>query len=175
MARGKKVRPRAWTERDRQDFRRLVDACGGDRDEFDRRVDGECRRPKRGRKRGRSKDNFFTDFSVSDIAKGLYLVRFRIGGAAPLVCVIVRPQKHRLKPGDPRKTWVELQCEKKKYGKNFQYPTPHQAMHEIVQTLWEAHTKLSPTQTETLRGALLDSVTRRLTSEFRQKVKLLRK
>jgi len=53
MARGKKVRPRAWTPRDRQDCRRLFDACDGDRDEFDRRVDDECRqRPKRGRKSG---------------------------------------------------------------------------------------------------------------------------
>src|SRR5262249_16615352 len=124
----------------------------------------------------------FRDISVSELPwKGLYMVRFKIGAAAPLVCVIVRPQKHRLKPGDPLKTWVELQCEEK-YGKNWQYPTTHQAFREIVETAWKACEEmsrdkdLSPSQREQWNprrrlGSYVESVIRKLASDFRREVK----
>jgi len=139
------------------------------------------------RKRGRPANVFFTDFSVSEgPAKGLCVVGFRIGGAAPLVRLIVRPQKHRLKPGDAR-TWVELQCAKK-YGQNFQFPTPHEAFREIVQTLGELpeeidrQTDLTPAERKVWKleakklkgrigGGTIDSITRRLAKEFRTRIK----
>jgi hypothetical protein len=185
MAWGKRVRPCAWTERDRQDLRRLLDTAG-DREEFDRRVDTELReRPKRGRKRGRSKNDFFTDFSVSEgPAKGLYLVRFRMGGATPLVCAIVSPKKR----------WVkELELSEQHPfapGKKIKIEilTPHQTFREIVERLCklpevvDRDTDLTPAERKAWKleawkfrrrlGATEDAITRRLTSEFRQKVKV---
>src|SRR5262249_34303469 len=90
------------TEREVADFFRILEKHG--LEELNRRRD-QYQKPKR--KRGRLRNEFFNDFSVSELPwKGLYMVRFKIGGAAPLVCAIVRPRKHRLKPGDPFKTWV---------------------------------------------------------------------
>jgi|SRR5215470_11307113 len=120
----------------------------------------------------------FRDISVSELPwKGLYMVRFKMGGAAPLCSVVVRPQKHRLKPGDP-KTGVELECEKK-HGKNFQFSTPHRAIREIVETAWKACEEmsrdkdLSPSQREQWNprrrlGSDIENVVRRLAGNFRQ-------
>jgi len=133
-------------------------------------------------KLGAPRKDYFRDISVSELPwKGLYMVRFKIGGASPLYCVTVRPRKHRLKPGDPLKTWVELQNEKK-YGKNFQFSTPHQAMREIVETAWKACEEmsrdkdLSPAQREQWDprrrlGSDIKNVMRKLAGEFRQKGK----
>jgi hypothetical protein len=129
------------------------------------------------RKRGRPKNDFFTDFSVSEgPAKGLYLVCFKIGGAAPLVWVAVSPKKR----------WVK----EFRSGKKIEILTPHQTFHEIVKRLWELpevverDTDLTPAERDAWKleatklrlrlGNEVDSVTRRLTSEFRQKLKLLK-
>lgn len=114
--------------------------------------------------RGRRRHDFFKNFSVGNgPVKGTYLVRFRMGGAAPLYCVVVRPKGVGLPKG-----LVKI-------------ATPHQAIGEIVRTLWEAYEKTSRDNTlpaaerenwkPARLGASIDAITRRLTSEFRKKAK----
>lgn len=116
------------------------------------------------RKRGRPLNDSFTDISVSETPwEGLYLVRFKIGRAAPLICVAVKPKGVRLPKG------------------LIKIATPHQAIGEIIKTLWEAYEKtsrdntLSTAERENWKparlGASVDAITRRLTSEFRKKAK----
>ena len=182
MARGKRATSAdALTEHDLDGLGRVWKKLGRDGKKLLRLLKSLDERQKP--KLGAPRKDFFKDMSVSELPwKGLYMVRFKIGAAAPLVCVIVRPQKHRLKPGDPLKTWVELQCEEK-YGKTWQYPTTHQAFREIVETAWKACEEmsrdkdLSPAQRDQWNpgrrlGSDVKNVMRKLTSEFRQKVKV---
>jgi len=173
-------------DRRRELVRRLSRMAGGSeqlihgRKRLIRWIDEEIKAPPPAR--GRPLNDFFHDLSISDgPAEGLYLVRFKIGNAAPNVVAIVRPQKHRLKPGDPRKTWVELKCEEK-YGKNFQFPTINQAIRKIVETVWRAHqaASLDRDLSPVVRAALnprrlgwhIDATTRRLTKELRRQRRL---
>jgi hypothetical protein len=137
------------TMRDLQEARRLREKAGS-REEYIRWGEEE---PKRGQV-GPRRDDYFTDFSVSELPwKGLYLVQFRIGGAAPLVCVIVRPKANRVKPGGSPRTWVEEQAG--------DYPTPHEAFCEIVKR----------TDQRARRNAEVENIARRLASEFRKQVR----
>jgi hypothetical protein len=125
----------------------------GGRDELLRWID-EYPEPKRG-KPGRRRDDYFKDFLVSELPwKGLYVVRFTIGGAAPLVHIIVRPKANRVKPGGPPRTWVES-----KHGSD--YPTPHEAFCEIVKK----------TGQQARRSAAVENIARRLTNKFRKQVR----
>jgi hypothetical protein len=173
--RGGKVGARAKTERDSQDIRRLLRAAGS-RAELIRWIDQELRAPPI---RGRRRNVFFNDFSITDgPAKGLYLMRFKLGGAPVVYCVIVRPKAHRVKPGGAIRTWVESKC-----GNDF--PTPHQAIREIVRVVWDAYEKaaqdqtLSPTERKLWNTSHLgksvgnvddaiDTITRRVVGELRK-------
>jgi hypothetical protein len=104
MARGKRATSaHALTEHDLAALVRAWKKLGRDDEKLLKllRSLDERQQPKLGAPR---KD--FRDISVSELPwKGLYMVRFKIGAAAPLTCAIVRPQKHRLKPGSSLKTW----------------------------------------------------------------------
>jgi hypothetical protein len=156
----------APTKRELQILSRLKQRAGS-REELLRWLD-QC--PKL--KRGRPRNDFFSDFSISDgPAKGLYLARFKMGGAAPTVVVIVRPKAHRVKPGGPISTWVESQ------PKNGDFPTTHQAIREIVERVLKLYEEMS--RDETLspaeRAALgprrlgwhVGAIARRLTRDLR--------
>jgi hypothetical protein len=105
--------------------------------------------------------------------KGLYLVRFKIGSAAPTVVGIVRPKARRVKPGGPIRTWVESQPE------NGDFPTPQQAIREVVRRLWKKYEEMSQDQTlstaerenwkpERRLGAGEENITLRLIRELRK-------
>ena len=168
-------------KRDLENLRTLRRKAGS-REELIRWIDQELRAPP---KRGAPRKDFFHDFSISDgPAKGLYLVRFKLGGAPIVYCVIVRPKAHRVKSGGPIRTWVESKC-----GNDF--PTPHQAIREIVKTTWQAHVEmgrdktLSPAEREAWSTSRLgksvgnvddtiDTITRRLIRELRKATKAKR-
>ena len=181
MARGKRATSTdALTEHDLDDLNRVWKKLGGNDKKLLKLLKSIVER--QAPKLGAPRKDFFKDISVSELPwKGLYLVRFKIGGAAPLVNFIVRPQKHRLKRGDPLKTWVELQCEEK-YGKNWQFSTPHQVFRQIVEAAWKACEEisqdkdLSPAQREQWDprrrlGLDVENVVRKLACEFRQRAK----
>ena len=160
MARGKKVRPRAWTPRDRQDCRRLFDVCGGDRDEFDRRVDAELRGPKHEPQRGRPQNTFFTEFLADPGPQdGLFVVRCRFddGEHVQQLVSIVSPQKH----------WVN----KLRRGK-IEIVTPNEAFRPFVRRVWKKYEKLG-------RAAELglneDAVARRVADDLREAIKSARR
>jgi len=160
MARGRKVGPRAWTKRDRDDVWRLWHATGDNREEFDRRVDAELRGPKHERKRGRPPNTFFTDVSADPGPKeGLFVVRCRFddGERVQHLVSIVSPQKH----------WVN----KLRRGK-IEIVTPNEAFREFVKSLWKKYEKLG-------RAAELglneDAVARRVADELRKAIKAPRR
>jgi hypothetical protein len=98
--------------------------------------------PKRG-KRGPRRKDFFKDFSVvAGPVKGVYLVRFRVGSAAPLVCAFVKERGARLPKG-----MVEVM-------------TRHQIFRKIAETL----DKDQPGRA----GAGIDAITHWLDEEFRK-------
>jgi hypothetical protein len=138
------------TKRDLQEARRLRRKAGS----LEEYIRWSEKPPKR-ENRGRRRNDFFKDFSVSELPwKGLYLVRFKMGSLDPVFCVIVRPKANRVKPGGPPRTGVES-----KHGSD--YPTPHEAFCEIVK---------KETNQEERRGADVESIARWLTSKFREQV-----
>lgn len=171
MAKGGKraAKISAWDDRDLRQLQRLREKYGPA--ECKRQID-KC---PPGAKRGRPRNDFFSDFSLTELPeKGLYLVRFTLkdGHAAlapgwskkfppPLFCVIVRPKKHRLKPGGPGKTGAELKYEKQS-GRDYQYPTTLQAFREIAETILKA-----PEEMTRDPGRDADAIARRLARDLR--------
>lgn len=125
------------------------------------------------RKRGPRKNDFFTDFSVDPgPAEGLFIVRFKAADAGPL-CLL---QHNRQNASlvcivSPKKPWVkELQHSLAPGGKiKFEFVTPHQAFGKIVKTLREA---LPPAERWRLGAGTPDAITRRLTSQLREAIRM---
>jgi hypothetical protein len=99
------------------------------------------------RGRGRPRNTYFQDFSVRPEGE-LYVVQFRLGGATPLVTVIVRPKRVAL----PKKLL-----------------NPHQAFYEVVNTLRQGHDPISP------GSGTVDAIARRLTAEFRKQRRAIKR
>ena len=178
MARGKRTAETdAWGKREWRQLRQLSRMAGG-REGLIRRIDECPPEPTLGAPRR----DFFKEISGSELPwKGLYLVCVRTGNNALLVFVVARPKGHRVKPKDPLKTGVELHNEEK-YGKNWQFPTTHQAIREIVKIAWKAceeasqDADLSSAQREQWNprrrlGSDVETITRGLTSKLRKKAR----
>lgn len=141
----------APTDRDLREAQRLRQKAGS-RAEYLRW--GEGKPSKRG-KRGRPRDEFFTDFSVSKWpgGSGLYTLWVKTAKDPQTFVLIVRPRRNRVKPGGPKRTWVEA------HPKNSDYPTPFEAIRAFVKKYGE------PTALKTTDE---DSIARRLKREFRK-------
>jgi len=124
-----------------------------------------------GRKRGRPKNDFFTDFSVDPgPAEGLFIVRFKAADAGPL-CLLRHNRQNAslICIVSPKKPWVkEFKHSLAPEGKiKFEYVTPHQAFGKIVKTLREAPVA----EGWRLGGGTPDAITRRLTSQLREAIR----
>jgi len=141
------------TERDLQEARRLRRKAGS-REEYLRwGEEGPAKRSKRGRRR----NEFFRDFSVSEgpAGTGLYVVRFKMGDDATTFVLIVRPKPNRVKPGGPIRTPIEAVP---KWG---DYLTPHEAIRAIVE-------RKKYEEPGAALSATADNITRRLIGELRK-------
>jgi hypothetical protein len=145
MAQGKR-RTATLTARDLKNVRTALNKVGGSWEKLHRAVEGSPRR-----RPGRPPSDFFNDISVTQTPwKGVFCVKLRIAGAAPLVAAFVRRKRDSAKP------WTGAE---EKAGR---FLTPTQFVESVVKAVREGRKGRLPAGLYATEGAIKKGLYRRL-------------